>query len=112
MRAEMVRLRLKREPERLRGAHQHQDLALAQAQRAPRIELAGRNGFERAAVDLALVGGVVETEAEQRGHERRELDERREAEVEDEELEQERRAADQLHPRREQDAKRRRSIDT
>ena len=58
----------------------------------------GGTAFERAAVDLALVGGVVQAECEDRRHHRRQLHHRREAEVEDEELQQQRRAADQLHP--------------
>ena len=42
-----------------------------EAEDARRFELAARHRLERAAIDLALVRGVVEAEAEQRGHERR-----------------------------------------
>ena len=59
-----------------------QHLTLAEPERARRLELTWRHRFERAAIDLALVGGVVQRQAEQRRDERRQPDRRREAVVE------------------------------
>ena len=67
-----------------------------QPERSRRLELARRDGFERRAIDLALVGGVVQRQAEQRRDEGRQPDRRGDAVVEDEQLEQDRRAAHQL----------------
>ena len=78
------------------AAHQPQGLPALEAEDARRLELPARHAFERAAVDLALVGGVVEAQPEQRGHERRQPDHAGEAVVEDEQLQQHRRAAHHL----------------
>ena len=65
-RDEVVGHRRQRQAKRLRPADEPQHLAFAEAQRARRLELALRHGLERAAVDLALVGGVVQPESEKR----------------------------------------------
>ena len=70
-------------------------------ERARGLELADRHRFERAAVDLALVRGVVERQAEQRRDERRQPNRRRDPVVEHEQLQQQRRAAHQLDVARE-----------
>ena len=68
----------------------------AHAERARRLGLAARDREQRAAIDLGLVRAVVEAEAEDRGLHRAEAVVRREAVVEDEQLQQHRRAAEQL----------------
>ena len=60
------------------------------------FELSRRHGLEGAAVDFALVGGVVEREPEQGGNERRQPHRLGETVIEDEQLQQNRRAAYQL----------------
>ena len=85
-------------------------LAFTESQSAGRIELTGGHGFERAAIDLAFIGGIVQAQADERGNERRQLDDDCQAEVEDEQLQQQRRPPNQLHPARQQRANRRRSI--
>ena len=76
-RDEVVGHRRERQAERLRPADQRQHLPLAEA-RACAPPRAGRSRrLERRAVDLALVGGVVQRQAEQRRDKRRQPDRRR-----------------------------------
>ena len=93
---EIVRHRRQRQAESLRASHQPQDLPLGQAERSRGLELHARDGLEGSAVDLALVGGVVQSEAEESRGERGEPDEGRQAVVEDEKLQQDRGAAHEL----------------
>ena len=61
-RDEVVGHRRQRQAERLRAAHEQQRLPVAEAERPRGVELSRRHGLERAAIDLALVGGVVQAE--------------------------------------------------
>ena len=70
-----------------------------------------RHGLERAAIDLAFVRGVVQPETEQRRQKRRQLDERRKTEIQDEQLQQQRRAADHLDVGGQRDAQRAVAVD-
>src|SRR5437660_833425 len=73
-----------------------EDQPLRQAERARRLQLYAGDGLEGAPVDFALVSRVVQAEAEERRGEGGETHNRREAVVEDEELEEKGRPADEL----------------
>ena len=82
-----------------------------EAERARRFELPARNRLQRAAIDLALVRRVVQSEAEERGDEGRQADDGGEAVVENEELQQHRRAAHDFDVDRQQRAHERVAVD-
>ena len=75
------------------------------AQNARGLELSARHGLERAAIDFALVGGVVEAQADEGGDERRQPHDRRQPVVDHEQLQQHRRPAHDLDIERERAAR-------
>ena len=75
-RDEVARHRRHHDPHRLRHDHVPQRLPLGEPEREGRLELPGRHRLEPRPVDLRLVGRVVEREAEDRGHERRQREAR------------------------------------
>ena len=80
-RDEVVRHRREREAQRLRSAHEPQDLHLRQPERARRLELRARDRLERGAIDLRLVRRVVEPEPDHRREKRRQSHDARQAVV-------------------------------
>ena len=100
-----------RQPQRLRSSDEPEHLAFAQAERSARFELTDGHRLERRSINLALVGGVVERQPEQRGGKGRQLDGGGDAVIEDEELQQERRPAHQLHVADEKEAQRPGAVD-
>ena len=74
-------------------------------------ELADRHREQRSAIDLAFIGRVIQRESEQRRKKRRQPHRLRNAVVQDEELQQDGRAAHQLHVADEGQSQRPRPVD-
>ena len=80
----------------MRPADQPQDLAFGQAECARGLELDARHGLERAPIDLGLIGRVVQAECQDRGEERGQANDAGQSVVNDEQLQEQRRPANDL----------------